>query len=106
MAEEKIINKQKLSEEEVKDVNGGYGYGYYDDGWRTVVGLQSGYLAMRTRPAYDYNNEIRGCELHNNDRVQITGSPVPVTGTDGYAYLWVFSPKYGVSGYVNASYLA
>ena len=93
---------KKMNEQEVENVAGG-NYGGVDGGWRIVQGLQSGYLAMRTYPCYDYANEIRGCELYNGDSVQITGSWVQ--GSDGRTYVWVYSPKSGVSGYVNAAYI-
>ena len=44
-----------LSSEELEKVAGGVDA----DGWATVWGLQSGYLALRTSPGYDFNNEIR-----------------------------------------------
>lgn len=97
-----MSEEKKLNEQELEGVNGGYGY-YNNNGWMTVCKLQSGYLAMRTKPTYDYSNEIRGCELYNGDQVQITGSYVG--GSDGKTYVWVFSPKSGISGYVNAYYL-
>ena len=95
MADMKNINEQELD-----NISGGCGI---DSGWKIVTGLQSGYLAMRRQPCYDYSNEIRGCELYNGDSVQITGAHVQ--GTDGRTYVWVYSPKSGVSGYVNAAYI-
>ena len=91
---------KNVNEQDLENVSGGYSY---DSGWRMVMGLQSGYLAMRTYPSYDYSNEIRGCELYNGDTVQITGSWVQ--GSDGRTYVWVYSPKTGTSGYVNAAYI-
>ena len=61
---------------------------------KTVANLQNGYLAVRTAPAAKYENEIQSTKLYNGDKVQITGS-----------YVWVFVPKTGVSGYVNAYFL-
>ena len=60
----------KINEQELENVAGGYGY---DNGWRTVCGLQSGYLAIRTAPAANYENEINHIGLHNGEKVQITG---------------------------------
>ena len=95
---------KKVDEQELEGAAGGYGY---DNGWRTVAGIQSGYLAIRTAPAADYN-EINHVGLHNGDKVQITGSYVQGTGFGGGAatYVWVFAPKFGISGYVNAAFLA
>ena len=94
----------KINEQELEGVAGGYGY---DNGWRTVSGLQSGYLAIRTAPAAKYENEINHIGLLNGDKVQITGSYVQGTGFGGSAatYVWVFAPKFGISGYVNAAFI-
>ncbi|MDO4519325.1 MAG: SH3 domain-containing protein [Eubacteriales bacterium] len=61
-----------------------------------TVSVQSGYLALRTAPAYDDSNEIG--KLYSGDQVEATG---------GYSgkYLWVYSSKLGKSGYVNGDYL-
>ena len=74
--------------------------------WKTVY-VNDGYLAIRTAPAFDYNNEINHTGLKTGDQVQITGNYVQGTGLNGTSatYVWVFAPKYGVSGYVNAAYL-
>ena len=68
-----MTDMNKINEQELENAAGGYGY---DSGWRTVMGIQSGYLAIRTAPAADYNNEINHIGLHNGDKVQITGSYV------------------------------
>ncbi len=75
--------------------------------WKTVANLKEGYLAIRTAPAAAYENEINHTGLMNGDRVQVTGATVVGTGFGGGKayYTWVFAPKYGVSGYVNAAYL-
>ena len=73
---------------------------------RTVY-VSNGYLAIRTAPAADYNNEINHIGLKTGDQVQITGGYVQGTGFGGEkaTYVWVYAPKFGVSGYVNAAYL-
>ena len=91
----------KLNEQELEQTAGGY---WNDPDRRYVSGLQTGYLAMRTVPTYDANNEIRGAELYNGDVVYIRGSYQ--TGGDGRTYVWVTSQRTGVSGYVNASFLS
>ena len=95
---------KKINEQELEEVAGGYGY---DNGWRTVRGIQSGYLAIRTQPAAKYENEINHVGLNNGDKVQITGSYVQGTGFGGGAatYVWVYAPKFGISGYVNAAFI-
>lgn len=84
---------------------------YYDNNWTRnaqnmsttqegsykTVYVESGYLALRTNPAFDDNNEIG--ELYTGDAVQILGS------TSG-SYVFVYSPKYGCTGWVNAGFLA
>ena len=88
------------SDLELEKVAGGRGD---KDGWCTVKGLHKGFLALRTAPGYDYNNEIRGSESYNGDKLQITGSYT--TGFDGETYVWVFNPRTGMSGWTNARYL-
>lgn len=61
-----------------------------------TVQVAKGYLALRTAPAYDERNEIG--ELY-------TGDVVTVQDTSNGQYWWVYSPKYGKSGYVNKDYL-
>ena len=95
------MDEQKVKDAELEQAAGGYG-GYGNQ--RRVSGLQKGYLAMRTAAYYDANNEIRGAELHNGDVVIVQGAITP--GGDGRTYVWVYSPRTGVSGYVNASFLA
>ena len=64
-------------------------------------------LPIRTAPAADYNNEINHTGLLNGDKVQVTGATVQGTTFGGgkATYTWVYAPKYGVSGYVNAAYI-
>ena len=94
----------RISEEELEGITGG---STWTEGWRTVRCIQSGYLAIRTAPAAKYENEINHIGLVNGDRVRITGSFIQGTGFDGRpaAYVWVYAPKFGVSGYVNASFI-
>ena len=61
-----------------------------------TVKVDRGYLALRTAPAYDYSNEIG--ELYTGDVVTVKEKP---SGN----YWWVYSSKYGRSGYVNKNYL-
>ena len=90
---------ENVKDQELEGVAGGISR----DGWATVYGLQTGYLALRTRPGYDAANEIRGSESYNGDPLQITGSYV--TGFDGRTYVWVYNPRSGRSGWVNAKFL-
>ena len=91
--------REMMNTEELEKVAGGID----QYGWATVSGLQTGYLALRTNPGYDYGNEIRGSESYNGDRLQITGSYV--TGYDGRTYVWVYNPRTGRSGWTNAAFL-
>ena len=65
-------------------------YGQY------TVRVNKGYLALRTRPAYDDSNEIG--ELY-------TGDVVIVKDMSQGQYWWVYSPKHQREGYVNKDYL-
>ena len=69
---------------------GNVGYGTY------MVNVQSGYLALRSEPAYNASNE-KG-RLYNGDMVEV----VQPTGS-GYAY--VYAPGLYMYGYVNDDYL-
>jgi len=97
-----MADLNKINDMEVENVSGGAGYN--SGGYRTVCRLETGYLAMRTAPTYDYSNEIRGAELYNGDQVMLLGAPV--VGSDGRTYIYVQSVKSGVQGYVNNYYLA
>ena len=94
----------KIKEQGLENVTGGAAA---NGTWKTVCNLQGGYLAIRTAPATQYENEINHIGLKNGDQVQITGAYVQGTGFGGGAatYVWVYAPKFGCSGYVNASYL-
>ncbi len=96
---------EKINDQELENAAGGQaGSGVF----KKVANLQSGYLAVRTAPAAQYENEIQSTKLYNGDVVQITGSYVQGTTFGGGAatYVWVYVPKTGVSGYVNAAFLA
>lgn len=59
------------------------------------VKVDTGYLALRSAPAYDSDNEIGKLN---------TGDTVNVQEKRGQ-YWWVYSPKYDKEGYVNSDYL-
>ena len=60
------------------------------------VKVAKNYLALRTAPAFERRNEIG--ELYTGDVVTVEEKP---SGD----YWWVYSSKYGRSGYVNKNYL-
>ena len=62
-----------------------------------TVHVDKGYLALRTARDYDYRNEIG--ELYTGDTVQ-------VLNRNDSTYWYVYSPKLGLSGYVNKNYLS
>ena len=76
---------RKLTEQEAANTAGGVEGYNYGNGWRTVMNLQGGYLAIRTAPSFKYENEI----IHNG----------PAT------YVRVYSPDFGVTGYANAAFI-
>ena len=90
---------EKMSDQELESTAGGFAAGT----WVTVRGLQTGYLALRTAPTYDYKNEIRGSESANGQPLQITGGYT--VGADGRTYVWVYNPRSGMSGWTNAAFL-
>ncbi len=61
-----------------------------------TVKVDSGYLALRTAKAFEYENEIG--ELYTGDTVQ-------VQDTSDSTYWYVYAPSLGKSGYVNRNYL-
>ena len=61
-----------------------------------TVRVESGYLALRNYPAYDYSNEIG--KLYNGDTVYVISTPYS-------DYWWVYSPSLNREGYVNCNYL-
>ena len=91
---------EKKSDLELEVVAGGV---FQADQWVTVTGLRAGFLALRTQPCYDYNNEIKGSESYNGDLLRITGGYT--VGSDGKTYVWVYNPRSGRSGWTNAHYL-
>ena len=94
---------EKMNDQEMNTVAGGNYGGPNTGNWVTVRGLQTGYLALRSQPNYDYNNEIRGSESGNGQVLQITGGYT--TGPDGRTYVWVYNPRSGMSGWTNAAFL-
>lgn len=95
-------NKVELTNEELRSVVGG------NDGFttRTVKGLKSGYLALRSDTCYDDKNIIG--HLYNGDYVYSTERYC-----DGY--VWVYAecrkdtvypmPAFSGNGWVNAGFL-
>ncbi len=64
-----------------------------DETW--IVDVATSYLALRSAPAFVYENEIG--RLYKGDTVQVQNK----NGT----YWWVYAPSLGKSGYVNSNYL-
>ena len=85
----------KMSNEELMlAVGGRHGKkGLCEGPIRTVHGLQSGWLALRSEPRYDYRNEIG--QLYNGDfdKTEYTG------------YTWVYSKRLNMSGWVNSRFI-
>ena len=96
---------EKINDQELENAAGGQ---YGNANIKHVANLQSGYLAVRTAPDAKYENEMQSTKLYNGDTVQIIGSYVQgaTFGGGKATYVWVFVPKTGVSGYVNAAFLA
>lgn len=114
---------RKMGEEELEDITGGatglaggrYGEPMQDitgdqgmhtssgGNWKTVAGIQVGYLALRTAAAYDDSNIIG--QLQNGDIVQIVGDSVATGNSYDPFYSFVYSPKLDARGYVNSNFL-
>ena len=99
MSENKNIELKALSENELNEITGGADgkVGLYEGPWKTVCNLQTGWLAIRTAPCYDYTNEIG--QLYNGDSVQIIGNG------SGNGYIWVWAPRINKSGWVNENFI-
>ena len=88
---------RKLTEQEAANTAGGVEGYNYGNGWRTVMNLQGGYLAIRTAPSFKYENEIIHNGPRNGQLVQIVGEYVQGTGMNGMpaTYVRVYSPDFG-----------
>ena len=99
----------KMSNEELMlAVGGRHGKkGLCEGPIRTVHGLQSGWLALRSDSRYDANNEIG--QLYNGDTVQIMGNAAIVDNDFDRApvtsYTWVYSDRLKKSGWVNSRFI-
>lgn len=64
--------------------------------WRPVrCSVQSGYLALRSHPSYNYNNEL--CAIYNGENF------VAASNITSGAYVWA---RYnGYEGWVNSNYI-
>ena len=93
------IEKKIVADDELETIAGGQEgwWGTHNGPWLHVCNLQSGWLALRNYPSYDYNNEIG--QLYNGDLVQICGS---YTNT---GYVWVYSHRLNRSGWVNGNFI-
>lgn len=61
-----------------------------------TVSVETGYLALRTEPAMQAENEIGSL---------YTGDKVIVREKGAGQYWWVYAPKFGKEGYVNKDFL-
>ena len=98
---------RKVNDQEAANAAGGVAGYNYGNGWRTVKNLQGGYLALRTAPSFNYENEIIHNGPKNGQLVQIVGETVQGTGINGTpaTYVRVYSPDFGVTGLVNAYFI-
>ena len=64
-----MAEMEKMDDLKMEEVAGGT----FLEGWATVSGLRAGFLALRTKPGYDRENEIIGSESYNGDLLRITG---------------------------------
>jgi len=100
---------KKVTLEELKNIAGGVEgmVGLYDGPYKTVHGLQSGWLALRSKPCYNANNEIG--KLYNGYKVKVCGNDAIADhdfdkGGVTY-YTWVYSPDLNKSGWVNSRFI-
>ena len=99
----------KMSSKELTQVVGGEDgkSGLCEGPVRRVHGLESGWLALRSEPRYDYRNEIG--QLYNDDEVQIIGNDaITEHDFDKAEYTvctWVYSKRLNKSGWVNSRFI-
>ena len=95
----------KITEDELKNITGGvHGKrGLYEGPWKTVSGLETGYLALRSEPAYDDSNIIG--RLYNGNNVQVIGNDAYTGNSYDPYYTWVYAPVLNKSGWVNSRFL-
>ena len=100
---------KKVTSEELDEVSGGRDgiHGMYAGPIKTVHGLESGWLALRSEPCYDASNEIG--KLYNGDKVQVIGNDAltdhDFDGPGMTSYTWVYSKKLNKSGWVNSRFI-
>lgn len=99
----------KMNEGELEQVAGGKNQLASDGNGPVAVvsGLQTGYLALRSKPGYDASNETG--QLYNGDQVQIIGGVQYVdkdfNKNGSTPYINVYSLRLKKSGWVNATFI-
>lgn len=64
--------------------------------WKPVrCSVQSGYLALRSHPSYNYNNEL--CAIYNGTNF--------VAASNIYSGSYVWARYNGIEGWVNSNYI-
>ena len=92
-----MADMEKLNVEELEQVAGGND-GMTQATWKTVkVTGTTYYLALRSRPEYDYKNEIG--RLVNGTVIQIR------TDIRSNVYVWAYSSTLRSEGWVNGDYV-
>ena len=93
------MKDKRMSVQELEQVNGGADgkLGIFEGPMKTVSGLKTGWLALRTAPSYDPKNEIG--QLYNNEKVQVIGND------SDNGYTWVYAPSLNKSGWVNSNFI-
>ena len=97
MSEEKKV----INNEELENVNGGYGSGagFY----MTVGNCNGGYLALRPQPYWDQYHEL--AQLYPGYQVFTYGATTNGTGLNGVPCTYRYVSYNGVWGWANASFL-
>ncbi len=98
---------EKLNEEELEQAAGGKNeLAAGGSVHKRVSGIKTGYLALRSAPGYNYNNEIG--QLHNGDKVVVVGETIWVPNDfqgKKTPYTKVRIRHTDKVGYVNANFL-
>ena len=94
-------NLRKMSDEDLENINGGYGSG---EGYCMHVGNCNGsYLGLRTQPCWDQNNELTW--LWPGYEVFTYGQMTNGTGLNGKPCTYTYVNYNGIWGWADSSFL-
>ena len=94
---------EKINDDALKEVSGGYGRNLSNGGFLTVGNCPDGYLALRTHP--EVNDSIELAQLYPGSQVYTFGSQTIGTGRNGSKCTYMQVNFQGTWGWADASCL-